>query len=739
MATIGSIVKDVFDNTASGARGLGSLSKAVDIKGSLNPSRRNFDPADFYRFRVSNRSSVSMSVDGMKRNVDLILYDQDNKILSASRNGGKQGESMTQILKAGLYYVKIGLSGKGKGTPYNFSIAAVAAPAAKDLDSVTGDPNKVVNPAAGFDTSDPSPITPPDPGNTPATAFDTGALTATKVYRNNLGGGIDNGDFYRFSLAQTRRISATIGNLAGGDVKLNLIYDANNNGLVDENDLIASSGANFTKPLAAGTYFVGVIPGSLENNISYDLKLETNAITNLNPNNDPGKVPGTAYNFGGLNGSLSIREFVGSADLSDLYRFTLPQTSGFKVDLQGLPDDVALTLIYDVNANGLIDSGDPLVFDKTPISASDIKTLGKGTYFLRVEPKENVGNAVYDLTLAAKPLTDLSFNTSDADDPGSSLGTAKGLALQSGTSQVIKQFVGSVDSADVYRFTVDSQVNAFKATLSTAALSDNITMALVYDRNGDGIMNLGEKVSDTRVIPGDFIGGTFLSPGKEETQAASITRTLGQGTYFLVVNQQSTIENTVYNLDLFTQSLTNTYASADPSSNLGQATSLLINGSTYSQFVGSTDASDVYQFTIGGAAPQNVLIKVAGLADTAEIRLAQDKNGNGLIDSPFAADGTTLLTPDQTEVFEPGVDSISGTTVLYSPLPPYASPKDVTRFNLPIDNAFVTNMPTDIYARLNPGTYYIEIERAGYDTDLGDGVPRTGHSNTPYTLTLLPA
>ncbi|WP_088890413.1 pre-peptidase C-terminal domain-containing protein [Leptolyngbya ohadii] len=755
MSNLGRIIRDILDNESNGARDLGALTETRTVQGSLSSRGKDFN--DFYKFRLRARSSASVAVSEFQRNVDLRLLNENGKVVATSQNPDREEDAIGRTLEAGLYFVQVrwgrgSKNSRGNRASQGINRTRYSLTVSPSLSAAPPDPNSPEGQVSA--------VTPPDLGNTIPSAFNVGDLTGDRLYRATVGG-TDTADYYRFNLTRTSIFRARTQNVTDGNVQLELIYDANGNGVVDASELLEKTDSIET-PLGAGSYLLGITPqpAGARRTTNYELFFGSEAVTDLNPTNDPGEIPGTAFDLGSLNGSVSLKQFVGTVDLRDTYRFSLNDISGVGVSLSGLAGEGRFSLVYDINDNGLIDAGDPLIWDAegSNFAASQVKTLLAGGYFVEVARQNPQSNALYNLNLTATRVSGLN----PIPDPGAGLGTATDIGNLTSTttgrprSEVkLRQVIGSRDSIDVYRFELTDQVNTFKATLNASGLSDDVTMALIYDRDGDNFMDLGERVGD-RVIPGDFIGGTFLSPGQEDK--AAIEKTLGAGTYFLVVTQKETVENTVYDLNVFAQGLTGTYAAPDPvtsgpealfGSYLGQATPLQINGTTYSQFVGSTDAKDVYRFTIDGTTSQNMVVKLAGITDKVEVRFARDLNGNGMIDfavdsagdvlPEFDTNGNGKLDQDEGEVFQPSLGKYFGTApdVIYSPLPPYYDAAPF--FNLPIDNGWVTSVATDIYAQLDPGTYYIEIERAGFDADLGDGRSRTGYSNAAYTLTLLPA
>ena len=125
---------------------------------------------------------------------------------------------------------------------------------------------------------------------------------------------------------------------------------------------------------------------------------------------EPGKTLATAYNLGVVDGEHNVTEFIGTTDATDIYKFTLAQTSRVSLDLGGLTDqwyqrNLKMELIIDRNSNGLIDDDDDLYVDYTDgnnSTANLISTLGAATYFVRLNRESDSTNTNYNLTLNAQ-------------------------------------------------------------------------------------------------------------------------------------------------------------------------------------------------------------------------------------------------------------------------------------------------------------------------------------------------
>ena len=207
---------------------------------------------------------------------------------------------------------------------------------------------------------------PSDPGNTLNTAYNIGNLTATKIF-NEFVGVVDPFDYYRFTLADTSAISLRLNQLTQSGVYSRIIYDKNNNGLIDSGETLYSGIAstfsnsnnlNINATLGAGNYFIEVKPNSANVNSNYALEL-TATLSPASIPSDPGNTLNTAYNIGNLTATKIFNEFVGVVDPFDYYRFTLADTSAISLRLNQLTQSgVYSRIIYDKNNNGLIDSGE---------------------------------------------------------------------------------------------------------------------------------------------------------------------------------------------------------------------------------------------------------------------------------------------------------------------------------------------------------------------------------------------
>ncbi|WP_416666412.1 PPC domain-containing protein [Egbenema bharatensis] len=491
------------DNTLRGARDLQVIDGSRTVRGFVGKADRR----DFYRFSLQRSSDLNVSLDRLKANANLALLNAGGQILGTSNRKGRTPETISAGLEAGVYYIRVN---QRKGdTRYRLRLTA---------------------------TPSPEPIpTPPDgaiPGDTLPTALNLGILTATRTQQETIGES-NPVDLYKFSLNQISEFNASLSELTVA-TDLNLIWDKNGNGLIDDNERLMTGyasplGSNpVTMTLAQGTYFVEV--RTLSDRVSpYELTLSATPQSSNIPV-DPGSSLKTAHNAGIATGSYTARELIGITDPTDYYKFTLNKVSEVKATLSGLSHSVDMALIFDANNNGLIDEGERLAYGNGSIYGGIplTKTLPQGTYFIEVKSSHKFNNTLYNLTLTTTPKP-----SNMLIDPGDTLAKSHNLGTLT-SSLVAHDLVGGIDKLDYYKFTVQ-QSTALRASLS--GTSDAVYLSLIRDFNGNGVIDGNERLAYGSASP------TWNEP---------ILRSIAPGTYFIEVLSYAKFDNTAYTLTLST-------------------------------------------------------------------------------------------------------------------------------------------------------------------------------------------
>jgi hypothetical protein len=150
-----------------------------------------------------------------------------------------------------------------------------------------------------------------------------------------------------------------------------------------------------------------------------------------------GNTFATARNITLSSTPTTFRDWVGSTDTLDYYRFTLNQASVVNFSLTGLSADAHLGLL---DANGRWLARD---WRSGTASESITRELNAGTYFIEV--RQWSGSTFYNLTASATAVPDLAGNT---------FASARNITLGS-TPTTFSDWVGSIDTLDYYRFTLN--------------------------------------------------------------------------------------------------------------------------------------------------------------------------------------------------------------------------------------------------------------------------------------------
>ncbi|MCT7977980.1 hypothetical protein [Laspinema olomoucense] len=252
--------------------------------------------------------------------------------------------------------------------------------------------------APGGPVAPPPPPPPPAavaPGTTPETAGNLGILTGTRTF-NDFVGNSDLNDYYRFTLDQVKDFDLVVGGMTQNANIALYIGEQKVDGSVGLGKLIGGSTRSGTeeesisRSLGAGTYFVRVFPYqsfySNNNDTRYTLRLTA---TPSGIGDIAGNTPRDAFNMGVLNGTQIFTDFVGNVDLDDYYRFTLDQVQDFNLVLGGRTQDAPVQLYFgEQKVDGSFGLGQ-LIDGSARFGEPDSisRTLGAGTYFVRVYPR----------------------------------------------------------------------------------------------------------------------------------------------------------------------------------------------------------------------------------------------------------------------------------------------------------------------------------------------------------------
>ncbi|RAM53361.1 MAG: peptidase S8 and S53 subtilisin kexin sedolisin [Hapalosiphonaceae cyanobacterium JJU2] len=318
-------------------------------------------------------------------------------------------------------------------------------------------------------------------------------------------------DCYKFTLDGRSSFQLDLTNLsANADVQL--IQDANGNGVVDQGEVVAASNRTGKKAelinttLEAGTYYIQV-HSTGKAKTKYELSVSAIPIDNA------GNTLDTALDIGEISANpqtISYTDWVGKSDNYDYYKFNINSTSDVNLSLKDLGADADMRLL---NRQGDILAGSANIGNTDEFITS---SLTAGTYYIEIY-SYNGNQTFYNLHLSlTSPDSTAVIQTSDqlkSVDGGNTTATIPTNANnQQGTlradtfiytpnsTQTVFSGKGNVDFGSGGRDTLD-----LSAFVSTQVLSFNyansVNGGVIYDP-GDSVARVFDAIafSDGRQI-----------------------------------------------------------------------------------------------------------------------------------------------------------------------------------------------------------------------------------------------
>lgn len=347
----------------------------------------------------------------------------------------------------------------------------------------------------------------------------TGFFTGRQFYSSQ-SVSTNNDKYYRFTIGSAGRLSVGLKDMYGS-ADVSLIRDANNNGRVDSGEVLGSSEGSSNKlisgnqldNLSAGTYYVRV-----KGNASYGIAVNLDQAGNSRVAGSQGIFSiSTARNLPTLSDiaasqDYQFSDFVGSGlgDPVDYYSFRLDTARSLSFALRDMTG----------NANVYIEDGNGTVLAKSENggSADELGSLnlaGNTNYYVRVDP---VGSESTNYRLVLNPGQVI---TQIPDSAGNTVSTARQISVDR-NGNTWRDWVGSSDNNDYYRFTLNNKSNL---NLRLDGLSADANVEILNSSNN-----------------------VISSSTKSGSNNEEISRTLDAGTYSVRVYPQS--GNTYYNLNI---------------------------------------------------------------------------------------------------------------------------------------------------------------------------------------------
>jgi hypothetical protein len=297
---------------------------------------------------------------------------------------------------------------------------------------------------------------------------------------------------------------------------------------------------------------------------------------------DPPPPPNTTLSFsrdlGVLPESLDIRDFVGTDNQNDYYRFTVPSNGEFALTLGAVTESARVELIKDFNQNGEIDTGDGDVinteFAYSSGNGNISQAIESGTYYARVVANSG-NNTNYDLRFRFSPKP----STTPAN-PGNTLNTALDIGVVATEARSLRDFVGYTDGNDIYRFTVNNNSNV---NISLGSVTDSARIQIIKDFNNNGVIDVGD---------GDILSTEYAYSQSNGT----INQAVESGTYYLRLFPNNSGGSTNYDLQISAQPRAAS-ANRNSSQMLNLSNDPLINNRSFN----TANDSAIQTFTANGS------------------------------------------------------------------------------------------------------------------------------------------
>lgn len=410
---------------------------AIDIGDATNVAARSVsgtvnaasDPADRFRFTLSERRPVTLHLRDLTGDADLYLYDASGRQIAWSSAFDSADETIERTLDAGTYEVAV--------RAYGPSTIAYR------LEGST------------IDWSSPGPVV----------GLGSLASLAGELSRSGSVSASERVDLYRFTLGTTRAVTLRLSDLTG-DADLHLFDDRRTR--LASSDAAGTAGETIARSLGPGTYYVAVDAWHADN-IGYRLSYRSETASR-----PPGTTWATAIDLGSLGGVSTRRTRTGTVSTDSLYRyyrFSLGAGRAVTLDLRNLSGDADLFLY---TADGtLIDYSVNLSTDSESIDRS----LTAGTYYVVVADPYGTDSGIsyqfgYRSRLSASP-------------PGATRATAidLGTVAHATTDRVRDGSVSAAYPTDYYRFSLGT---ARTVTIGLSNLSGDVDLIL-RDSSGNAL------------------------------------------------------------------------------------------------------------------------------------------------------------------------------------------------------------------------------------------------------------
>ncbi|AFY39932.1 RHS repeat-associated core domain protein [[Leptolyngbya] sp. PCC 7376] len=441
-ASLGPIPVDGAGETFDKPRELGVLGEEAiiidDYAGSFNGL--SFDTGDYYRFQLSENSSIEIDLTNLVEQAGVRLYNSDgSRVIESAIATADSNGKITQNLRAGSYFLNVARNSE-TGTPYQIEVKASSLGVYQD-----------------------------NAGNTLAAAKDIGVLEDSRTFEDFIGNFFDliqDGiDLYKFEFKETSTLSLALNKFtAETNTSIQLLDEQGN-------FIESTNGNTLNAALGAGIYYFQILPGFFEGT-RYAITATGAPILDL-----AGNTLGQARDIGNLDGSRTFTDYIGDLDRNDFYQFELESDSNVNLGISPelLGESVSIRLL-DRQGN-LVDSSNDTI-------ATDLEA---GSYYAQVIG----GDTYYDVSFSAIPEAAGPFQI-EAVTPveGSNVGqttiTVQGSQFTSAAQVSIIDATGTEFVADTVNIQSESSLTA---TFNLVGLAEGAYDVKVVDEAGIATAN----------------------------------------------------------------------------------------------------------------------------------------------------------------------------------------------------------------------------------------------------------
>ncbi|PQL93971.1 pre-peptidase C-terminal domain-containing protein [Apibacter adventoris] len=407
---------------------------------------------DYYKFTLNKRAKVTVHLDDLPKDYNLIVYNSSKKQIGSGTNSGTTNESVAlPDLEAGTYYIYVyGNNGNFDNTQcYTISFDELAEFSCIPKD----EPNDSFATATWVYTN----------------YEQTAGINNKYIQTAGIGSATDK-DYYKFKLDENSDILITL----SSPENINFIVYNNSQAQIGSGTIFNDNKTAKFNNLEHGTYYVVVYGenGYYDITKCYSLKIDRPASCNANyePNDTfesatPIEI-NTTYSAG-----------YGYLNDKDYYKFTLNKTSSVKISL----DNINNSNISVYNSS------------KEYISSYDCRKLEPGTYYVLIANFSDFDiSKCYDLTIKVKEEA----SCIDNYEPNNFFDSAT--AIKTNTD-----YYGAISydgDFDYYKFTLNSKSNV---SVSLQSSIDNHDFK-VYDASKNQIGSGNSVIQLNNLSPGTY-------------------------------------------------------------------------------------------------------------------------------------------------------------------------------------------------------------------------------------------